>query len=151
MLDSCNRADTAKFQVIIAWFWNVPVNVGFCEWKIIKIHTIIIFSQGPSDEGHVNQPKLHRDVERLENLCVHHVTQRLLGHHYPIMSLGGLPHPVCDKILAQLIKNKNLTPKTFHPFLTWWASMLGLNISFIYEANTINLGECVLDDNFGDK
>lgn len=72
---------------------------------------------GPS---HVNQeePVLHRDVQRLEDLCINHISHRLPGHQHPIASLGMLPHDLCDKILTHLMKNKTLAPKAMQAFIS---------------------------------
>ena len=66
-----------------------------------------------------DQPILHRDVQRLEDLCINHVGHRLPGHQNPISSLGTLPHAVCDKILMHLMKNKSLSPKAMQAFISW--------------------------------
>ncbi|CAH3185471.1 unnamed protein product [Porites evermanni] len=65
-----------------------------------------------------DQPILHRDVQRLEDLCINHVGYRLPGHQNPISSLGTLPHAVCDKILMHLMKNKSLSPKAMQAFIS---------------------------------
>ena len=67
------------------------------------------------------QPHLHREVRRLEDICIDNVALRLAGHPklQPIATLGVLSHNVCDKILHTMMKNKALTPKHMHAFLSW--------------------------------
>ena len=75
--------------------------------------------EGTSRVIQEDQPILHRDVQRLEDLCINHVGHRLPGHQNPINSLGTLPHAVCDKILIHLMKNKSLSPKAMQAFISW--------------------------------
>ena len=75
--------------------------------------------KGTSRVSQEDQPILHRDVQRLEDLCINHVGHRLPGHQNPINSLGTLPHAVCDKILIHLMKNKSLSPKAMQAFISW--------------------------------
>ena len=76
-------------------------------------------SLGPSRVIQEEQPILHRDVPRLEGLCINHVSHRLPGHQNPLSTLGILPHELCDKILTHLMKNKTLTPKAMQAFIHW--------------------------------
>lgn len=76
-----------------------------------------------------DQPILHRDVQRLEDLCINHVGHRLPGHQNPINSLGTLPHAVCDKILMHLMKNKSLSPKAMQAFISWYVNSPYTSIS----------------------
>lgn len=73
---------------------------------------------GPSHLGHEDQPVLHRNVQRLEDMLINHVSHRLPGHQHPIISLGMMPHELCDKILNHLMKNKTLAPKVMQAFLS---------------------------------
>lgn len=77
----------------------------------------------PLGPSHVTQeeqaPLLHRDVQRLEDWCIKHISHRLPGHQHPIASLGMLPHELCDKILTHLMKNKTLAPKAMQAFISW--------------------------------
>ncbi|XP_068670809.1 uncharacterized protein [Montipora foliosa] len=73
---------------------------------------------GPSQDSHEDQPLLHRNVHRLEDLLISHICHRLPGHQHPITSLGMLPHELCDKILGHLMKNKTLVPKAMQAFLS---------------------------------
>ncbi|XP_078377522.1 uncharacterized protein LOC144660692 [Oculina patagonica] len=72
---------------------------------------------GPSQVTQEEPPLLHRDVQRLEDLCINHVSHRLPGHQNPLTTLGMLPHDLCDKILTHLMKNKALTPKAMQAFI----------------------------------
>lgn len=74
---------------------------------------------GPSRVTQEEQPLLHRDVQRLEDLCINHVSHRLPGRQNPLTTLGMLPHDLCDKILTHLMKNKTLTPKAMQAFIPW--------------------------------
>ncbi|EDO49054.1 predicted protein [Nematostella vectensis] len=64
--------------------------------------------------------QLHRDVPRLEDLCITNVSLRLAGqrHLQPLVTLGVLPHNVCDKIISRLVEDKALTPKVLHAFIS---------------------------------
>lgn len=74
-----------------------------------------------TDESQTDTPQLHREVRRLEDICVEDVALRLSGHPrlQPIASLGNLSNNICDKLLEKLMKNKSLTPKVMHAFLSW--------------------------------
>ena len=90
----------------------------YYQWYFLKgffCHLI----KGTSRVIQEDQPILHRDVQRLEDLCINHVGHRLPGHQNPINSLGTLPHAVCDKILMHLMKNKSLSPKAMQAFISW--------------------------------
>ena len=82
-------------------------------------HCLYFLHQGPSRVNQEEQPFLHRDVQRLEELCINHISHRLPGHQHPIASLGMLPHDLCDKILTHLMKNKTLAPKAMQAFISW--------------------------------
>ena len=90
-------------------FWQDWESSGFFCHRI----------KGTSRVSQEDQPILHRDVQRLEDLCINHVGRRLPGHQNPINSLGTLPHAVCDKILIRLMKNKSLSPKAMQAFISW--------------------------------
>ncbi|XP_022788726.1 uncharacterized protein LOC111328529 isoform X2 [Stylophora pistillata] len=62
-------------------------------------------------------PVLHREVQRLEDLCINHISHRLPGNQSPLASLGILPHGLCDRIMTHLMKIKALTPKTMQAFI----------------------------------
>lgn len=94
------------------------MNEKYYQWYFLKgffCHLI----KGSSRVSQEDQPILHRDVQRLEDLCINHVGHRLPGHQNPISSLGTLPHAVCDKILIHLMKNKSLSPKAMQAFISW--------------------------------
>ena len=94
----------------------------FRKWCIFIsiLYTCINFTflTGPSHLGHEDQPVLHRNVQRLEDMLINHVSHRLPGHQHPIISLGMMPHELCDKILNHLMKNKTLAPKVMQAFLS---------------------------------
>ncbi|XP_058958852.2 uncharacterized protein [Pocillopora verrucosa] len=73
---------------------------------------------GPSRVSHEELPLLHRDVQRLEDLCINHISHRLPGHQSPLTSLGMLPLGLCDKIMTHLMKIKALTPKAMQAFIS---------------------------------
>ena len=111
-----------KYLLALPWkFHSATFLVVLYDREVCT--TLFVGPSGESSSSHT----LHRVVETLVGLCVSHVCHRLSGHGLPIVSLGGLPHTICDKVLAQLMKSKTLTPKTLQPFLPWWVVLSRTN------------------------
>ncbi|XP_064614450.1 uncharacterized protein LOC135478110 [Liolophura sinensis] len=61
---------------------------------------------------------LMHDVPSLAHLCICHVTSRICDPRTPILSLGGVPEEVTQKILSHLMKEKLLRFKTLQIFVS---------------------------------
>ncbi|XP_020917387.1 uncharacterized protein LOC110254701 [Exaiptasia diaphana] len=73
-----------------------------------------------TNQCQMDAPQLHREVRRLEDICIEDVALRVSGHPrlQPIASLGNLSNSICDKLLEKLMKSKALTPKVMNAFLS---------------------------------
>ena len=100
----------------------LPVTGTLLTWKLQHFEFFdktLMSLLGPSRVSHEELPLLHRDVQRLEDLCINHISHRLPGHQSPLTSLGMLPLGLCDKIMTHLMKIKALTPKAMQAFISW--------------------------------
>ncbi|KAK7494937.1 hypothetical protein BaRGS_00013816, partial [Batillaria attramentaria] len=90
----------------------------------------------PSTSGSSPALLLHYEVQPLLQLCMGLVMRRINDPRNPLLSLGGIPEDLAQKIIEHLLKEKQLKPKTLNAFIACYLQKLVLDC-YCYTTNEL--------------